>query len=643
MKIRILEFIYLLFLIVATYWLYILPFILNNHLYYMLLGGADDSTYGIFAQRAIDNGLQGAYSLTFAPFFPILMALVHTLFGFSIEKAGLIISSVSIGLTIFTVYFLTKILFDRITAVIASSIILIYPMSKIVVGVVRPQALQTLMMTLGILLSVLALKTNRNIYYFFAGIFWGLAYLTRFESWLPCLVLILFILLSICDKKYLKNILFNIFFVILGFLIITFSYLSYVHQVYGAWSLNPRINIDAMGYIGSFSALKGSQELTTYGQILMFPDERYVYKSEIWHPEFKRWLKALGRSATLDTPVPMYYLNILLSYSPGIVLIGFAGLITSLILIFKKRLRFLIVIILSLVFLYFFINTILRTFTWLKLENNLIISELLEILKTKITSKSPDPLLIKYFIGTIFTFFILFKNRKNFGKEIIEFLFKNRVLLYIPASLLICFIPLILHDTEKWYVVWIWPILAVYFGFLIILLLNFLKMLLKKINISVFIYFPIQILLIIIIMFTIISRNYSTFKEVRNTIFSLTKSQYATESEKISQMILKDHGRGAKVTVFETTLAFYVQGEPFFFLNDPTYSFNQVLNYYYTNNVDYIFLNASYGVKNLEPLLNPKIKLINWELLYAKPSINTNIIISNEENKYTFVIWKRKK
>lgn len=637
-----LELIFLIILLLIGYWIYIKPIIdIPNN--YILLGGADDSTYGILAQKVLRQGITGAYDLTFPPLLPILMALLHKLWAISLEDAGRLISSIAILLTIIPTYLLARNLFGIKTALVASIVIIIWPMPDLSFGFARPQVLQTLIMTSAFFISYLALKKDKPMLYFFAGMLWGLSYLTRYESWLPFLILFLFTL-KIAKFK-IPVITQKTIFALSGFLIITFSYLSYVHQVYGSWTLNPRIGIDIIAPGSAFSVVEDSSQITTLAQLMLSGDPTY-YQYNLWHPNARQWFLAFGRNKLLDSPIPLMYLKILNKYSSEITLFGFLGIILSLLLIFHKNLRLLFPISVLALLIFSLSNLIMRMLANLPLSNSLFLLETIRQLFIITFDKYKDSYSVNNLIILLITTYIVISHRHKTIPLLLSFLQQNKTLLFLPIALLIGNIPLLLHSVEDWYIMWVWPILIIYAGFMVTTISSSISRIFKKTLTIV----PPTVSFCIIIIFILLlgQKNYLELIETRNRVSQplANNSQMMLDQRMFKNpglKILADHGPGAKVSVFRTTPAFYAQGNPFFFIGDNITSFDTIIEYFYHNKVDYIVATKSeaYAFKNLRPLFNPQTKLKNWELIYIDPS-NEKYWFGNEDTTVIVTVWKRK-
>ncbi len=395
---------------------------------YILLGGGDDSTYGLLTQKILKHGITGGYDLTFPPFLPILMAFFHKFVAFSIEDAGRIVTSLAIIFTPIPTYFLAKNLFGIRAAVIAAILIISWPMSNISFGFARPQALQTFMMTTAFFISFLALKKGNIFFYFIAGAFWGLSYLTRFESWLPFLVLLALTLTQLSERKSLKNTLVKVFLAVLGFLIITFSYLSYVHDTFGSWTINPRIGIDVVAPGGVFAVIDDPKGKTTLAQLMLSGEPTY-FQYGLWHPDTRTWLISFGRNKLFDSTLPSLYIGLLNKYSQELAIAGSLGIFLSVVALFRKNTRPLILLLTVITFIYSTINLMTRIFANLPQSNQPIWWENIRNLISITFVKYNDSFVSNNLNLMIITSFLIYWQRKSIGL-LLNFFRQNHLSLF---------------------------------------------------------------------------------------------------------------------------------------------------------------------------------------------------------------------
>jgi len=641
------EILFLTLLLVISYFLYLKP-VINSLGLYLFTGGADDSTYGIMAQKILRGGFKAAFNFTWPPLFPYFMATLNRHTYFSLEDSGRIIASLAICLNILPTYFLAKSLFNEKVGFLSAFFVTFFPMSNVWLGYARPQTLQVLFFSTGLLLSLLALKNKKLLLFFVSGSLWGLAYLNRFESWLPLLVLILLIILQIKSKASLFRSIVKITVLIIGFLIVTFPYLKYVRQYYGSWTLNPRIDMDITSETGGFSPIYDKHGLTNLIQIVGSFNTKY-YQYDIFHPSPLKFLSHLGNFYMLDSPMFFMYLNILIKSSKEIVIFSLLGLLLILLSVLKKSI-YKFSLILSIYSLIFAFTNILRVmFVNLSGVGDRKTLDFIQVLFYRSFIKNFNSYLGLNLSILILSLFTLFLNKRNYFKDIQTFINKYVLILFVPFSSFVCLFPLIMHSIDEWYVLWIWPVIFIYCSYFIVKSVTFLigKLInshsyLTKISSSTLLF------LIIILSYRGFSRIYNNVIERSNNIYrpnSGDTNSYlmGLNYQNIGNKILEDHGPGASIVVISTPPIFYAQGNPDYFLTGGNISFIDSVHYLENNNFEYMVVvnNEINRYKDLMPLLNPMTKIDNWSVFYTQPSLETlkkdpGNIISN----ISFVIWK---
>jgi hypothetical protein len=95
---------------------------------------------------------------------------------------------------------------------------------------------------------------------------------------------------------------------------------------------------------------------------------------------------------------------------------------------------------------------------------------------------------------------------------------------------------------------------------------------------------------------------------IRQSIYQPANSHFEEIYKNTGMKIFSDYKKtGAKVGVISTAPAYYAQGIPFYFIISPQFTHDDLLNYFKTNNVDYIVATSIEiaGNKKLEPLFDP--------------------------------------
>jgi len=207
------------------------------------------------------------------------------------------------------------------------------PLLKVNFEFPMTESLVSLIVLSGFFVSIKALKTERTIWYIFAGCLWGLSYLTRLETWIFITPLILLTLLKLINYK--KEVLKTVTMTSLGmvaFLVVAFPYLSFTKEAYGSWTLNAKIPIYLSSLPTSIFGLYQDQVvgLTTPAQVF-YSGNPYMYTAELLHPPLSEILLELyrGWSGGGMSKIFLDYLEHMWVTLPQILILGLAGILIS--------------------------------------------------------------------------------------------------------------------------------------------------------------------------------------------------------------------------------------------------------------------------------------------------------------------------
>lgn len=161
-------------------------FLLGVVLRYLLLArGAlvnEDGIYYIWRARTLMEGdLWNGISGYWSPFYSFLIGLVGLTVG-DFETGGRLVSLISGILLIPLVYYLGGLLYDRVTAIIASLLVALHSSLVLLSVWVMTESLYTLLFVGMISGGWLALRDNDPKYWALTGLLLGLAYLTKPEA-----------------------------------------------------------------------------------------------------------------------------------------------------------------------------------------------------------------------------------------------------------------------------------------------------------------------------------------------------------------------------------------------------------------------------------------------------------------------------
>jgi hypothetical protein len=160
-------------------------------------------------------------------------------------------------------------------------------------------------------------------------------------------------------------------------------------------------------------------------------------------------------------------------------------------------------------------------------------------------------------------------------------------------------------------------------------------------------FFSSNSIVLCVIMLFLIKPDFFTLLNLRNDYMY---SRYNDDPEKrmfknTGEAVYTDYGPGATVSVFRSSPAYYARGKPFYYIKSENLDLQDTLKYFYDNHVDYIVAAKweVYQYPVLQPLLDPKLKLKHWELIYIDPKIPLNeYYFAEEKTNVVATVWKRK-
>ena len=173
------------------------------------------------------------------PLYPALLGLLNLLVG-NCELVGKLISFVCGLLLVLVVYLFTRNIYGKKEGFYAAIIASFFPQFAYYSQAVLTESLYFFLSISGIYLGWLALKTYRSKFFVFAGISFGLAYLTKPEGFVAFLV---FLFLMLFSKYFMNNLTFRdvisrYVLVILVFGCFAVPYIIFLHHETGRWTLS---------------------------------------------------------------------------------------------------------------------------------------------------------------------------------------------------------------------------------------------------------------------------------------------------------------------------------------------------------------------------------------------------------------------
>ena len=624
------DFLFIFLFLYLGYKLYVQPVGLNPG---KMILFSDDAIYAILARKVLEVGGSGAFHLTWSPLFPWLMAALSKYFRVAIEDSGMLISAWSLLLRIIPGYLIARILFGRVTALISVAILAGAPLLKTSLELPTAETLFSLIFLWGAYFSIKALQSQKHTWYLLSGLVWGLAYLTRPEGWVFIIPLVLLTLIRLI---YERNVFFKVIRLIgisaFGFLIISYPYLSFIREAYGSWTLNPRwgIHVTTPPPYTLYQDINGA---TTPGQAF-WSGESSTYSSALWHPKPKDVVLVISRTLP-DAIVKLSgdYLAELWRQIPGILVIGFLGILLSLIPILKKNFSFLIITLSLIILTYIFIDFLSMTLAFFLSRSKTTISDLLYLFVYD--RFPPSKTLAEFFI--LFLAGIILLN-KDLLLNYLKVSFRYRAIIFLFLSLLIGVTPsLFFNAAQLRYLIWAASILTIYTSFTIYFASSLIKKLLAKTYLkknAAFFSVTLGSFLTIWLAKPLYSR--STFTQ--DVSYYILEDEIARKLP--GEAILKDGGPGKKVAAFHEGIAFYAHGKIFYIPYGTGINFEITNKYLNDNKVEYLVA-LKYGAfehENLKPFYDSESKIAGWKIIYIDPPRKTNL---KYKDNLTVTVWKK--
>jgi 4-amino-4-deoxy-L-arabinose transferase-like glycosyltransferase len=202
----------------------------------------DEPHYLCLAASLISNGIRGLLHPYWTPFYPLCIALFNV-FLHNLELAGRLVNILTGSLMVLLVYRISLMLFGRKEALLSAMAIAFAPAIAANSTNVMPETLYTMLGIGGIVVGWVALERKRWWLFGITGALWGAAYLTKPEG-VGFLMVYLCILgiISIVSRKHHVRMSFvrNSAMVLVGFLLLASTYLIYLHQTIGRWTITTK-------------------------------------------------------------------------------------------------------------------------------------------------------------------------------------------------------------------------------------------------------------------------------------------------------------------------------------------------------------------------------------------------------------------
>jgi 4-amino-4-deoxy-L-arabinose transferase-like glycosyltransferase len=195
--------------------------------------------------------------LIFPPLFPFMIAAGSQVTG-QAELAGRLISVLMGTLLVAVVFFIALNLYDRTTAYVAAWLIAIHPYLIGFSSTVYVEATYMTLALAGVYWSLRALRGFARAAFVLAGLFFGLAYLTRPEAALyPLLALIVtWTHVFLTDRGAFRRVVWRSLWQPAVFLVLAAPYVLWLHGQTGQWRLEAKT---PQNYAASLEVLRGAE------------------------------------------------------------------------------------------------------------------------------------------------------------------------------------------------------------------------------------------------------------------------------------------------------------------------------------------------------------------------------------------------
>jgi 4-amino-4-deoxy-L-arabinose transferase-like glycosyltransferase len=179
------------------------------------------------------------WSVVWPPLYPFMILLFSLVTG-SLESAAFAVSLVLGSLIVVPFFFLARKIFDNRSAYLGSLLVVFFPSLVAISATSLSEATYTFFLLLTLLLGWLLITARSVVYAFLFGLLGGICYLTRPEFLVAFVLLLLVFLLAGMRRKAPTGprsvALLPI--CLLGFLILAFPYVNFMHSQTGHWILS---------------------------------------------------------------------------------------------------------------------------------------------------------------------------------------------------------------------------------------------------------------------------------------------------------------------------------------------------------------------------------------------------------------------
>jgi hypothetical protein len=226
----------------------------------------DGIYYASLGKKIMAGDLYGGISAYWAPLYSLLIG-ISALFFQDLEFAGRFVSVVCGTLLVIPAYYLIDDFYGRVPARLGTILVVIHPFLIKSSIWVMTESLYTLIFTTIVIIGWRALHAGKARTFFFTGLLFGAAYITKPES---IGFVGLFIVLTFGTKFFrrsfpLRRLVTGNILLLFGFTIFFLPYVIFLHQKTGHWTVSQKL----LSNVSALNSDKGLLELTDDGQTTM--------------------------------------------------------------------------------------------------------------------------------------------------------------------------------------------------------------------------------------------------------------------------------------------------------------------------------------------------------------------------------------
>ena len=202
----------------------------------------DGVYYAILGKNLVSGNWKEGLSTYWPPLYPLLVGFSSLIFQ-DLEFGGRLVSVLAGMLLVVPVYLLIRDSYGQDVAALGGFLIAVYPSLTHYSTRLLTESTYMLLFISGILVGWSALSRGNRKAFLFTGFAFGASYLVRPEA---IGFMGLMIILTLSTRLFhhhlgFKRILFNIFVLILGFAVLAFPYILYLHRETGQWTISEKL------------------------------------------------------------------------------------------------------------------------------------------------------------------------------------------------------------------------------------------------------------------------------------------------------------------------------------------------------------------------------------------------------------------